>query len=68
MTAALGFSDRQMTMIRDAGAKVPPRWRSRFLEGIVDHLLDEIATHDRIGDCHVATAIEMVTAKMRQVA
>ena len=49
---AFGFSDRQILMIRDAAAQIPPEQRSRFLESVVQVLLGEIGAHDRIGDCH----------------
>jgi hypothetical protein len=40
------------------GSCLPPQWRSRFLESVVDHLIGEVGAYDAIGGCQVQHAVE----------
>jgi hypothetical protein len=55
---AVGLSDRQLDLVRRAAACLPPQWRSRFLESVVDHLIGEVDAYGTIGDGHVEHAVE----------
>jgi hypothetical protein len=36
---ALALTDRQLAIVRDQARRVPPPWRSRFLDDCADRLL-----------------------------
>ena len=55
---AFESSDRQLDLVRQAGVCLPPQWRSRFLESVVDHLIGEVGAYDAIGGCQVQHAVE----------
>ena len=46
----LSLTDRQLALVRDAAAGVPPDRRSRFLEAVADRLLGCVPTDDDVAE------------------
>ena len=53
----MGFSDYQLSLIRSAAQSLPPAWRSRFVEVVVDQLISEVGAEAPIRDDLVRAAV-----------
>jgi hypothetical protein len=54
----LALSQDQFSIVLDAAKQVPPQWRHRFLDGVVDQLLFD--TDDVIQTADVISAVHLV--------
>lgn len=57
MIMPVGFSDYQLNLIRSAARSIPAKWRGRFLEAVVDHVLPHPLPSDGAVEAAVAAVL-----------